>query len=171
MSGRGLGWTSPVASHLSSCLEMQCQRHTIQVLRPLRSAEPRVPGHRTIYGPCETCPSPRAAILRSFFPPALPASGVVALVDGPGLPASSGKWDSICVHVTVCLPGCGSTREFSACLHVCIVWCVLWDLHIFLFCICVCVLNISRCASMFMCVRLLMCMLVGLRVPICTFSK
>lgn len=35
----------------------------------------------------------------------------------------------------------------------------------------VCVLNIFRCASVFVCVRLLMCMLVGLHVPICTFSK
>lgn len=37
--------------------------------------------------------------------------------------------------------------------------------------VCVCVLNISRRAPVFVCLSLLMSMLVGLRVPICMFSK
>lgn len=55
----------------------------------------------------------------------------------------------------------------SACVH-CVV-CVVGSAHISV--LHLCVLNISRRASMFVCLSLLMSMLVGLRVPICTFSK
>lgn len=59
------------------------------------------------------------------------------------------------------------------CLSVCVhcVVCVVGSAHISVLHLCVCVLNISRRAPVFVCLSLLMSMLVGLRVPICTFSK